>query len=281
MVDISMKASSGNAFIPKEYKYTTDDVALIGAMGILGVAAYGFSLVGAIAFFQFAVYAFQADRPYHRNASYFRSRQRFYAFILYVAGIDQLALGAYCYFRFGDLIKKHGAIIVGFYVVSYPTLTIFAGLIQMLLGSWCFLRTFGYFVKTGQEHYFTLGMGVGWLAQLGLQILPQIGVIPGSVLAGLSATVTAFGFGLNLMPAYLDYKTRTTMETIIPEYYGLEDPSESAPRTAITQNSVSDEEIEVDVDGDLEDPPNSRNRLSKTPQSRTSPARTSLTSSRY
>ena len=227
MISVGEAAHTGNAFIPDTYDFNSSDVAFIGAMGILGIAAYGFSLVGAVAFFQFAVYAFQAGRPEHRNASYFHSRQRFYAFIMYLAGASQLALGAYCQARFGSL--SSGPIVVGFYVVSYPSLTIIAGITQLVVGSWSFARTFGLLLLPGREYYFSCAVGFGWLVQLFFQIIPQIGATSGADLAGVAAFVTSFGFGLNLMPAYLDHKSRNTPDVITPDYYGIDQVAESAP----------------------------------------------------
>jgi len=72
MTIIGQAAKSGSAFIPESYDPTDSEVKFVGAMGIIGVLSYGFSFVGAVAFMQFTLYAYQAGKPEDRPASYYK-----------------------------------------------------------------------------------------------------------------------------------------------------------------------------------------------------------------
>lgn len=63
-------------------------------------------------------------------------------------------------------------------------------------------------------------MFVAWLLQLLLQVIVQIRILPGGTLASAVVQVTAVTFGLNLMPAYLDYKARSMSNEMAKDDYG-------------------------------------------------------------
>ena len=68
--------------------------------------------------------------------------------------------------------------------------------------------------------------------QLVLQCLFQPASLPGALVARAPPTLTAFAFGMNFMPAFLDSKSNTIPEhnngsegIDLREYYGLESTS--------------------------------------------------------
>jgi len=50
----------------------------------------------------------------------------------------------------------------------------------------------------------------------------QPSILPGNPAAAAPPTLTAFGFGMNFMPAFLDSKANSLPATITREYYGLD-----------------------------------------------------------
>lgn len=68
---------------------------------------------------------------------------------------------------------------------------------------------------------FKLSIWMGWLVQLVLQIIVQPSILPGADGAAAPPTLTAFAFGMNFMPAYLDYKANSLPAEIDRSYYGL------------------------------------------------------------
>jgi len=61
--------------------------------------------------------------------------------------------------------------------------------------------------------------------------------LPGGAESQALAAITALSFGLNLMPAYLDFKSRTTPKEIGEEYFG------DLPQSVLSQTvSVNAEE---------------------------------------
>ena len=106
------------------------------------------------------------------------------------------------------------------YVVRYPPLAITVGLVQIVNAFWGALRQFKV-VDPRDGGMFATSIWFGWLLQLALQIMAQSMSLPGKTLAAFPPTVTAFAFGVNFMPAYLDSKANQIPEKISPEYYGL------------------------------------------------------------
>jgi len=79
------------------------------------------------------------------------------------------------------------------------------------------LRNVGWVSRHG--NVFVWSIWFGWIAQLVIQILVQPSILPG--FAGLREPpeLTAFCFGINFMPAFLDSKSRSLPESIEPQFY--------------------------------------------------------------
>ena len=82
------------------------------------------------------------------------------------------------------------------------------------------LRKFGILVPKEDNGIFVCMIWVGWFIQLVIQIIVQPSILPGAVAARAPPTLTAFSFGMNFMPAYLDSKAKSLPENIDADYYG-------------------------------------------------------------
>jgi hypothetical protein len=244
MVDVGKSARTGQAFIPPEYNPTESDVKFVGAMGILGIVAYGFTFVGSISFMQFSLYAYQAGKPQDRDSKYYHGRMGFYTGMLFLAGLTQLMLGSFLASNFGGGgALEHGAIGVKLYVVNFPAISILVGLVQLFNAIWGFARSRGMLLGgsgSSDISLFQVSMFVGWFLQVTLQIITQVSYSMGMAFAPAAPTIFCLSFGLNLMPAFLDYKMRNTPENILPEFYGM-DGNGSA--TAAVQDELEVTEI--------------------------------------
>jgi len=212
MSGVGLQAVNGPSFLLGDYGQTKTDEHFLGAMGILGIFGYGFGFLGAPSFMLFAMYAYHAGKPGDRNASYYRGRAVFYCAILFVCGLSQLLLGAYTLSRFGNDLTG-GPAVVSFYVVAYPAIAVVVGLVQILNAVWGVARSFGWFVSANDNyHSFQLSMAFAWLLQTVLQAVVQLAPLP-AAFAAVASPIAAFAFGLNLMPAFLDYKARSVPES--------------------------------------------------------------------
>ena len=243
MYDIGKQAKDGAGFINPALNPTATDVRFVGAMGIIAILVYGITLIGSISFQHFTLYAYQTNMQSSRGALYFKGRLSFYSFLLFIAGFTQLALGAYVRSHFGSE-RLAAPVAVAVYVVSYPGITIFLGIVQLVCGAWGMLRS--HHVGRFMTMDFQGTMFMAWLLQVVLQAVVQIGILPGPTFSFAAAQVTTVTFGLNLMPAYLDYKAQTLPEDVTAEYYGsgsyITDDGSSID--VVVKNVVMEEAVE-------------------------------------
>ena len=122
-----------NPFVPEEYLPNKNDVLFIGVMGMLGLFSYGVGFFGSLAFPGFALYAFDTEIATQRDGNYYRGRLLFYSFIVLIAGMSQILLGAYVFFEFGGG-PLNPPIGVAMYRVTFPEITMTVGSIQMFVG---------------------------------------------------------------------------------------------------------------------------------------------------
>lgn len=192
------------------------------------------------------------------NALYYKLHLAAYSLVLFVAGLSQLMLGAYIIKQFNVKgAMPFGPIAVSPYVVSFPAISVTVGLIQLLNGMWGLVRSAGFGVGGAEDCKFQSTIYLGWFLQFVLQFLVQIGYLPGDALSDAVATLTAYSFGLNLMPAYLDYKCRTIPAKIEPSYYSISpnsQPTDSAGETS--QHDVEEAAIAAgETSSDAEENP--------------------------
>jgi hypothetical protein len=221
MTAIGRGAKNG-MLVPAAYNPTQTDHNVVGAMGILAVMTYGFTFIGSISFLLFAIYAFIVGKPEERNGVYYRGRFAFYGMMLWIAGFSQLLLGAYVQSKFGDFDLKVGPIGVAVYVVTIPALNMIVGVVQMLNATWGLARSMlgvGYFGENDMSYQISIFMG--WFIQFLFQVVVSPGIVPGATLADAPAAIACISFGLNVMPAFLDFQARANSDVIDPSFYGM------------------------------------------------------------
>lgn len=195
---------------------------------IFGIFSYGFGFVGAIAFMQFALYAFRKGKPEDRNADYFRGRLGFYSMMCCIGGLCQILLGSFATeLTIEDGRIAGGLLRVAMFVIHVPYVTIFVGCWQFLCGFWGFCRSCYVFVRRDplQDDYFQYCMALLWVIVLTCQDIVQVSLLPEGMLAPTAPTFAALSFGVIFMPAYLDYKMRHTPMEIDESYYFGTEPS--------------------------------------------------------
>jgi len=155
----------------------------------------------------------------------------------FLAGLSQLMLGSFIQRNFGSGALP-ATIGVAMYRVNFPAISITVGVIQVLNSLWGFARSYGVGVRGEKDINYQISMFAGWFLQVVLQAIVQVSYSPGGELAPASTTITAMSVGLNMMPAYLDYKSRTVPEEITPDYYGMEEESGGFTDSAVEKTNV-------------------------------------------
>eukprot|EP00873_Tetraselmis_striata_P009708 jgi/Tetstr1/429972/TSEL_019834.t1 len=135
-----------------------------------------------------------------------------------LAGSTQLATGAYTLANIGagPLLPS---VSVAIYTVTWPEISMALGLAQLALGAyglahrWMACNDKGY-------HFQALCFAMR-LAMVTMQIMVQVGYVPGGTVVAQGPTFMCLHAGLIMMPAYLDLKLRLTpME--LTEFYALD-----------------------------------------------------------
>jgi hypothetical protein len=228
------------------------DVAMMASI----VRFYEFVSVLALAgSFLFAMYDFINGTP-KSPATSFRGRMFFYSFVVALVGFTQLLLGSYIQKNFADDSGKleHGPICVPLYEVSCPAMNIIMGLLQTMFGAWGVNSSLqaSVFMDYPFDKIFRIAMFGFWILQLVLQFITQIGVVAGTLYSCTAPTFFCLAVGLNLMPAYLDYKMRSLPEVIDKvEYYRFQP---DAPAVATERLEHVPKNLHDDEDDDVESP---------------------------
>jgi len=229
---VTRVASSGSNFdIPLGSLAVETDIEpnskLIAAMGVIAIMAYWFGMLGSISFLLLSLSKFQDNKPEERTRSYYRGRMFFYSCILFLGGLSQLVIGAHLEFLYdlkgGPLPGNNTFIKVAMYIIRYPSIAMTVGCVQIVNAIWGMLRQKG-ILKADDGGMFVMSIWFGWFVQLVLQIMVQPSVLIGGTAAAAPPTLTAFAFGMNFMPAYLDSKSNTLPElegNDLRAYYGL------------------------------------------------------------
>jgi hypothetical protein len=141
--------------------------------------------------------------------------------MLLLARLVQLALGAYlstnfeiaAVGRFQETLDEDDNATRPFVSVAMFTINIPAiSVIQSMNALWGLARSYSNGImsdlSTGDSNYFQASIYAGWFLQIILQGAVQIEIgLQGAVPA--AAGLVGVYFGLNVMPAFLDYKSRT------------------------------------------------------------------------
>ena len=221
LTNVGKLARTGEAFIPMAYEPEEEDVKFVGAMGMMGILGYGCGFLGSFSFMIFSLYAYQMGHPEDRNSSYFRGRMKLYIFCLFLVALAQLMLGSYIKRNFGDgPLLENGAIGVAMFMVNFPEISIFCGTVQLCLSCFGVARIFGVLNGPTNNTYQIVAL-FSWICTVSMQNLSQIAYAPGGMAAPMAPSVTMLTLGLNVFPAYLDYKMRNTPDVLPEGYYGL------------------------------------------------------------
>jgi len=207
-------------------------------MGILGVLCYGTFFVGSLAFMAFSIYAFQAGKPGDRASGYYLGRLSFYSLLLIIVGLAQLMLGSYVLSNFGSGPLPNGAISVAMFVVYFPEISVFVGLVYVLNGLFGLGRYFSVLPSSPDNHTFQFSIGFQYLCTLVLMIITQFSLSPGAGYAAAAPSVACLTLGAHVLPAFLDYKARTTPDVLSSAYFGIA-PTEKD----LTPNEDTDHEM--------------------------------------
>jgi hypothetical protein len=230
-----------NPFIPAVYFPEQQDIRFVGVCGLMGAIAYGVSLLGSLAFAEFALLAFDNGRPQARNSLYYRGRLSWYSFLIIFAGLSQIMIGAYVRGAFGGGSLQYGAIVVRMYVINIPEINIAVGALQTIVGTFGLCRSFGIVDAGRLDHRFQTLLALQWLAMFGLQNVAQVAYSSGSLDAATSPVIACLSFGMNALPAFLDYKMRQLPDTIPETYYEI--PPDSTPDNRWTQGIKQNESV--------------------------------------
>ena len=218
-----------NPFIPTAYNPTSFDVKFIGAMGVLSIMGYGFGFLGSLSFMEFSLFAYQSGKPQDRSGVYYRGRMSFYMLLLTLVGFTQLCVGSISLSIAGSGPLGNGPIAVAAYVVFFPEITIFIGLLQLVMGLWGMARRFGYLVGGTDDNSYQIAMAFTWCCVLSMMVMTQVSWADGGTIAGAAPTIATLTFGIHLLPAFLDFKARSTPDVLPEDYYGVAGPAEVDP----------------------------------------------------
>jgi hypothetical protein len=217
MTNLGKITASGMGFNLDQFGASESQVHFVGAMGILGIFSYGACFLGSLAFMSFALYAYQAGKPQDRSGSYFRGRLRTYSFLVFVAGLAQLLLGSYTLanFRAGPIVPP---IDVAMFTVTFPEMSVFVGILYVINGIWGFYRAFR--KPAANDNSYQISIAIQYFFTVVIMIVTQISYLPGDSLAAAAPSRACLTFGASLMPAFLDYKARSTPDDLPENYYG-------------------------------------------------------------
>ena len=132
---------------------------------------------------------------------------------------------------------------VAMYIIYIPGISVFVGALQVLNSLYGMARAFG-FMASGNG--FLITTLVQWYCTIILQNLVQIAYAPGGEMAALAPSLVALTMSISIMVAYLDYKMRSTADTMPEDYYG------EANKVVVPSGDSVDEAEEVDSEQQVE-----------------------------
>ena len=90
------------------------------------------------------------------------------------------------------------------------------------------------------DHSFQFGMAFQYFCTLVLMIIVQIAYLPGGALAAAAPSRACLTVGAHVLPAFLDFKMRSTPEELPEGYYGLDSSKDVAVAEEQAQQSGDD-----------------------------------------
>jgi hypothetical protein len=174
--------------------------------------------------------------------------------VLALAGVSQLLLGSYVLFQFGGgpLSPSVG---VAMYRVYFPEISVAVGIVQLVVGYVGIARYLNYLPAGPTDDEMQAAAFLGWFLQLVLQYIVPISYGSGDENAAALPSLALLSLGLNLLPAYLDYKMRTAPFYLTNEYYGifLKDAKDAHVRKESIFSRSGADDLVIPNSGDAED----------------------------
>jgi len=110
---------------------------------------------------------------------------------------------------------------VAMFTVTFPEISVFVGLVYLLNGLYGLARALRFIDAKSHDHSFQVGIALQYFCTLVLMILVQVAYLPGNTMAAAAPGRACFTLGAHLLPAFLEYKMRSTPEILPLDYYGL------------------------------------------------------------
>jgi len=111
---------------------------------------------------------------------------------------------------------------VAMFTVTFPEISVFVGLVYVLNGLYGLARAFGLIPAGPEDHSFQMGIAFQYFCTLVLMILVQVAYLEGGALAPAAPSRACLTLGAHVLPAFLDFKMRSTPDVLPDDYYGLE-----------------------------------------------------------
>lgn len=126
-------------------------------------------LLSLLAFLEFALNSFDTGKPTLRDAIFYRGRLLFHTFVMLIAGMSQILLEpTYC------SSPPTGVTLCR---VSFPEITVAVGSIQIIVGYHGVGNHLRLFPNGPNDNNYQILALVGWLLQLVLQYIVQMGFV--------------------------------------------------------------------------------------------------------
>mmetsp|Transcript_4024 Transcript_4024/g.9165 ORF Transcript_4024/g.9165 Transcript_4024/m.9165 type:complete len:124 (+) Transcript_4024:450-821(+) len=108
------------------------------------------------------------------------------------------------------------------FTVTFPEISVFVGLVYVLNGFYGLAPAFWVIPAGPEDHSFQMGIAFQYFCTLVLMILVQVAYLEGGAMAPAAPSRACLTLGAHVLPAFLDYKMRSTPEELPVDYYGLE-----------------------------------------------------------
>lgn len=125
------------------------------------------------------------------------------------------------------------------YIVYYPEISIAIGAFQMIVGYYGIARYLGFVPVGPRNHQLQILVLIQWISMLTIQYMTQapLSLEDGDFAENLPSWVL-LSIGLNIYPAFLDYKMRTAPYLIPEDYYGIANRDEVLKRLLPTRKTT-------------------------------------------
>lgn len=114
------------------------------------------------------------------------------------------------------------AVGVAMFTVSFPEISVFVGFVYIAVGMYGLVRSLGIIYVDEFDHSFQMGIAFQYFCTIVLMVVVQVSYLPGGQLAAAAPSRACLTLGAHVLPAFLDFKMRSTPELLPADYYALE-----------------------------------------------------------